>query len=175
MTITIRRAKPQDAEAGAACHIACWREAYAVIVGPTVLAERTSDLAQRTGRWRQMIADARPRWIAVTDGESVVGFSAAGPGRDDDLDIELELYAIYVRAAHQGTGVADRLLRAAIGDAPAYLWVFEANPRAQAFYARHGFRPDGARKIEPFFEQPEIRLVRGMSSLVSSRLVLESL
>ena len=159
MTVSIRRAEPRDAAAGAACHIACWREAYAGILDPAVLAARTSDLADRTERWRQMTASPRPRWLAVTDDE-IVGFSAAGPGRDDGIDIELELYAIYVRAAHQGTGIADRLLGAAVGSAPAYLWVFEVNPRAQAFYARHGFGADGERKIDPFFERPEIRMVR---------------
>lgn len=160
MTVSIRRAEPSDSAAGAACHIACWREAYADIVDPAVLAERTSDLAGRTERWHQMTAAPQPRWLAVTDGDEVVGFSAAGPGRDDDIDIPLELYAIYVRVAHQGTGTADRLIGAAIGSAPACLWVFEANPRAQAFYARHGFVADGFRKIDPYFERPEIRMVR---------------
>jgi len=160
VTVTIRRALAHDAGAGAACHIACWREAYATIVEPKVLAERTSDLAERTERWRQMITDPRPRWIAVTAGGEVVGFSAAGPGRDDDIDIGLELYAIYVRAAHQGTGIADRLIETALGPAAAYLWVFEANPRARAFYTRHRFAPEGARKMEPLFERPEIRMAR---------------
>jgi GNAT superfamily N-acetyltransferase len=160
VAVTIRTARLEDAEASAACHIACWREAYADIVDPDLLAERTGDLAARTERWRDIITAFGPRWLAVADTGEVVGFSAAGPGRDDDVDIELELYAMYVRAAHHGTGLADRLLTAAIGDASAYLWVLEANPRAQAFYARHGFRPDGLVKDEPFFCEPEIRMVR---------------
>lgn len=57
----------------------------------------------------------------------------------------MELYAVYVRASQYGTGLGHRLLEAAIGDAPAYLWVFEANVRARGFYARQGFEPDGAR------------------------------
>jgi len=159
--ITIRAATLDDAEAAAACHIACWREAYAGVVAPDVLAQRTSDLTERTARWRHIIASFPPRCLAVAEAGDVVGFSAAGPGRDDDVDVELELYALYVRAVHHGTGLADRLLRQAIGDAPAYLWVFEANPRARAFYARHRFDPDGVRKLDPFFEEPDIRMVRG--------------
>jgi GNAT superfamily N-acetyltransferase len=69
--------------------------------------------------------------------------------------------AIYVRASRYGVGLGHRLLEAAIGDAPAYLWVFEANVRARGFYARHEFEPDGARKPEPSFQEPEIRLRRG--------------
>jgi len=159
MTI-IREATLDDAEAAAACHIACWREAYADIVAPDVLAERTSDLKERTERWRHIIATYPPRWLAVADTGHVIGFAAAGPGRDDDIDVDLELYALYIRAAHHGTGLADRLMVRAVGDAPAYLWVFEANPRARAFYRRHGFRPDGSRKHDPFFDRPEIRMVR---------------
>ena len=158
--VTIRQAQLADATSAAACHIACWREAYADIVAPDRLSENTGDLQARTERWRDIIANYPPRWLAVADDGEVVGFSAAGPGRDDDIDVQLELYAIYVRAAHHGTGRADRLLAMAIGDAPAYLWLFAANPRAHAFYARHGFNPDGARKDEPFFGEPEIRMVR---------------
>jgi GNAT superfamily N-acetyltransferase len=29
----------------------------------------------------------------------------------------------------------------------ALLWVLEANPRARAFYEKHGYRPDGALKV----------------------------
>ena len=160
MDIAIRAATLDDAEAAAACHIACWKEAYADIVDPAVLAHRTSDLAERTERWRHITATYPPRWLAVDETGEVVGFSAAGPGRDEDIAVELELYALYVRAAHHGTGLADRLLAEAIGDAPAYLWVFEANPRARAFYSRRRFHPDGARKVDPFFDRSEIRMVR---------------
>ena len=41
------------------------------------------------------------------------------------------------------------LLKAAIGDEPAYLWVLDGNPRAIDFYERQGFRFDGTRKTEP--------------------------
>jgi hypothetical protein len=48
------------------------------------------------------------------------------------------------------------------GQAPAELWVFEANDRARRFYARHGFKSDGARHLfgPEFGNQAEIRLVR---------------
>jgi GNAT superfamily N-acetyltransferase len=158
--LTIRRGVPDDAAAGAALHIACWQEAYAGIVDPDVLAARTNDLAERTERWRGFLSDGTPQWLAVADDGDLIGWSSAGPGRDDDIDLDLELFAIYVRAAHYGTGIGARLLEVAIGDAPAYLWVFEANGRARAFYERHGFTPDGARKPEPSFLEPEIRMVR---------------
>jgi GNAT superfamily N-acetyltransferase len=125
-----------------------------------VLARLTDDFEARTERWRAQLADGPPRWLAVDDDGELVGFASAGPGRDDDIDLDLELYAIYVRASQYGTGLGHRLIEVAIDAAAAYLWVFEANARARAFYERHGFTADGARKPEPSFLEPEIRMVR---------------
>jgi GNAT superfamily N-acetyltransferase len=157
---SIRVARVEDVAAAAACHAACWREAYAQIVDPVVLAERTSDLAERTRRWRQRLEAGAHRWLALVPDDVVVGFAAHGPGRDDDIDLGCELEAIYVRQAYWGSGLADRLLEVTIGDESAYLWVFEANERARAFYARHGFVPDGTAKHDSFFDRSEIRMVR---------------
>ena len=158
--VTIRAAGVDDAAAGAALHIACWREAYAPFTDPEVLARLTDDLEERTERWRSYIA-AGPLWLAVADDGALVGFAMAGPGRDDDIDLDLELYAIYVRASQYGTGVGHRLFKAAIGEAPAYLWVLEANARARGFYRRQGFEPDGGGRVEREFNAQEIRLRRG--------------
>ena len=76
-----------------------------------------------------------------------------------DAPAPTELYATYVRAAHQGSGVADGLLTETIGDGPAVLWVYRDNPRASAFYVNHGFIPDGAEKNDSQ-NILEIRMVR---------------
>lgn len=50
---------------------------------------------------------------------------------------------------------------ACAGDAPAYLWTVEQDPRAQAFYRRNGFVADGARRTTPEWEDlAEVRMVR---------------
>ena len=162
----IRRAVVADAEAGARCHAACWQEAYEGIVAPDRLAAAV-DVRGRAERWRTALEDGAERWIAIhpggdeiADAERVVGFAAPGISRDQDVRTALELYAIYVRKGWWGTGLANRLLDVAIGKQPAILWVLEANARARAFYSRHGFVPDGARKEETIFGEPEIRMVR---------------
>jgi GNAT superfamily N-acetyltransferase len=63
-------------------------------------------------------------------------------------------------AGQRGTGVAARLLEHAIGQQPAYLWVFSGNGRAQAFYRKHGFRPDGCQATDPDTGLREERYVR---------------
>ena len=162
----IRRATVQDAEAAAWCHLLCWREAYAGLVEPDLLAERTSDIDRRIERWTTHIAAGRIHWIALNPAESpsvhdrVVGFAVSGPSRDEDAPTPLELLSIYTRKAWWGSGLGDRLVEVAIGKEPASLWVFEGNHRARAFYRRHGFAEDGAVVHDPFFGLAEIRMVR---------------
>jgi GNAT superfamily N-acetyltransferase len=162
----IRRVEIADAAAGAWCHLLCWREAYAGLVEPARLAEKTSDVDQRTQKWAGAIEAGVIRWIALNPDpaasveDRVIGFSAPGPGRDDDAPTPLELYAIYARQGWWGSGLGDRLLEVAIGKEAASLWVLEGNQRARAFYRRHGFAEDGGRVDEPFFGVPEIRMVR---------------
>ncbi|WP_020389462.1 GNAT family N-acetyltransferase [Kribbella catacumbae] len=166
MEIEIRRAEVADAEASAWCHLTCWQEAYAGLVDPERLAEKTSDLDLRTERWASRLEAGVLRWIAVNPDpaaavrDRVIGFSSPGPSRDEDAPAPLELYAIYVRAKWWGSGLGDRLLDVAIGKEAASLWVLAGNERAMAFYRRHGFAEDGSRLDEPFFGVPEIRMVR---------------
>jgi predicted GNAT family N-acyltransferase len=55
------------------------------------------------------------------------------------------------------------LLEAVIDSAePAALWVADPNPRAQAFYRKHGFAADGTARFEDGVR--EIRMVRGVQN-----------
>ena len=144
----------------------CWQEAYAALVDPERLAEKTSDIDRRIERWTSAIGDGVLRWIALNPDpaapvqDQVIGFSSPGPGRDEDAPTPLELYAIYIRAKWWGSGLANRLVDVAIGNEAASLWVLDGNDRAMAFYRRHGFVADGSRVDEPYFGVPEIRMVR---------------
>ena len=64
--------------------------------------------------------------------------------------------------AAAGTWLAEAgqmLLDAALGDAGAYLWIAEDNPRAFAFYRRNGFVPDGATAVHELAGTP-VRILR---------------
>ena len=154
----IRAAEPADVESGAACHLACRREAYATLVEPQRLAALTSDVAATVELWRTVIGEGRPLLVAVE--EDVVGFIAAGPDEEPGVDATFQLRVLNVRRAYWGTGVAQRLFDAEVGDRAAYLWVLRDNARARGFYARNGFVPDGAEKFDPDFGATAIRMMR---------------
>jgi ribosomal protein S18 acetylase RimI-like enzyme len=164
----VRSAAPDDARGIAAVHVRSWHEAYTGKVPQTLLEQM--DLDRRAGEWhRHLVGEAPPgaeplgtTWVAVAQ-RTVVGFATSGPARDPDRTRDdAELYALYLLEAHHGSGAADALLAASLGRRPASLWVLDDNPRARAFYARHGFEPDGARRDDARWGEPlrEVRLVR---------------
>ena len=86
--------------------------------------------------------------------------SAAGSGasRDNDLDVGLELYALYVRSSAYGAGVGYALFEQVVGDRACSLWVLAGNERAVGFYERQGFRLDGTE--DEHDEGLHVRMVR---------------
>lgn len=154
----VRAAVPDDADAIGRVHVEGWREAYAHVLSPAFLARL--DPAARAAGHRRRLEAGLPTWVLDVGGD-IRGFSMAGTSTEHDAPRPLLLYAIYVLASEHGNGGGQALLDAAIDDEPAYLWVADDNPRAQAFYRRNGFVADGIRKIDPDWESlPELRMVR---------------
>lgn len=141
--MAVRRASVVDAEALAHLHLDVWDDAYTGLMAQQLLDDRREKLAERVERWREVLGSGEESTYVAAGPDGLVGFASAGPGRDNDVDTELEVKALYVRAAHWGTGVGYALLREAIGDRAAYLWVLAGNERAVRFYERQGFRLDG--------------------------------
>jgi GNAT superfamily N-acetyltransferase len=113
-------------------------------------------------RWRLRFELDEPDGIVVVSTEpdgAITGLASAGPTRDIDAPTPWELYSINVLAACQGTGVADQLIAAVIGQRPTTLWVVEDNARAHAFYGRHGFSVEGGTRCQESTGAPEIRMI----------------
>ncbi|WP_309647165.1 GNAT family N-acetyltransferase [Nocardioides sp.] len=138
----VRRATAADAEALAHLHLDVWDDAYTGLMPQSILDDRRDETEARVERWRTILTGDHSTVVAEDD-EGLVGFASSGPGRDADVDTELELWALYVRARLWGTGVGYALFSEAIGDRAAYLWVLAGNERSIRFYERQGFRLDG--------------------------------
>lgn len=142
--IRVRRAVAADARGIAVVHVQAWREAYARQLPAEVLAGL--DVEARVARWAVIIEDdVTDVYVAEAEG-GIVGWATSSEGRDDDRPVTRELAAIYLLQSVYGSGAGQELLAAAVGDQPAYLWMLDDNPRAEAFYRRNGFKRDGAER-----------------------------
>ncbi|MFZ4892944.1 GNAT family N-acetyltransferase [Plantibacter sp. Mn2098] len=157
----VRPAVASDVDGIAAVHVQGWRETYGSILPAAALAGL--DVQAYADRWSQIIeAGATGVWVA-TAGDDIVGWASSSTGRDEVRPHDLELEGIYVLASHHGSGAGQQLLDAAVGGLGAYLWMAAANRRAQSFYRRNGFVPDGVEHVRTLLGTPVdvIRLTRG--------------
>ncbi len=150
----IRPAVPSDSEGIAKVHTGSWQSAYRGILPDDWLdALKWQD---RKERWDRQLPTQSPRaiYVATNPSNEIVGFASIGPARDEDLGAEefFELYAIYLSPKVWRKGVGSRLLSEILQQIPHHvkqltLWVLTENLQGRAFYERHGFKADGARKM----------------------------
>jgi ribosomal protein S18 acetylase RimI-like enzyme len=157
----IRSPQVEDADEVGRVHIQVWREAYADHMPADFLEGLDPVKAAESFALRFEMDEPDGIVVVATghDGE-IVGIASAGPTRDQDALTDWELYSINVLAAHQGSGVANQLITAAVAERPATLWVVRDNARANAFYHRHGFSVEGATKTHEGSGASEIRMIR---------------
>ena len=159
--VTVRPARVEDAAAMARMHVRSWQETYRGLMPDRVLDD-PGLVDARERFWTAALVDERYRAnriaVAERDG-AVIGVAMAGPPESPEPGWSLHLYVLYVLAAEHGSGAGAALLDAVVGaHESAALWVADPNPRAQAFYRKHGFVPDGTTQVEDGVR--EIRLVR---------------
>lgn len=166
-----------DAEDYVRCHVDCLAETYAAIMPPAFAELHRRQLPERVLRtretWAAAAADpgtAGGSWLARDAAGEVVGIVSSGPGMQEwerDLGapptpVPFQLHHLYTRQRVHGTGLGARLLDVAVDEAPTYLWILHGNARADRFYRRHGFGPDGDELTcgPSWFHRTMYRLVR---------------
>ena len=151
--MTVRPARPEDAQALAQVHVTSWQACYRGLLPDTLLAAQS--IPHRARQWTAWLTEPdAPRGIFVAEDAPGVlaGFVACGPARE--APASGEVYAIYLRPDLFGRGWGRPLLETATawltarGYPEALLWVLESNARARRFYAAAGWAPDGAAKDE---------------------------
>jgi ribosomal protein S18 acetylase RimI-like enzyme len=162
-SLTVRPARVEDVAQMARVNVRSWQETYRGLMSDAVLDD-PGLLAARERFWTAALTEERYREnrvaVAERDGE-LVGIAMSGPPLDAGAAWARQLYVLYVYAADHGTGAGPALLDAVIDpEESAALWVADPNPRAQAFYRKHGFVADGTTHVEGGVR--EIRMVRGM-------------
>jgi GNAT superfamily N-acetyltransferase len=165
--VVVRTAGAGDLDAVVDVFLGCWRSSYAGRL-PASLVASMSDYAARSLWSRALTTPGRRVSVAEVDGRicGVVGFEA----RDEDGWV----HSLYVAPSAQGSGLGSRLLSSAAAELAAagcrrgLLWVFAGNAPSVAFYARHGWTPDGAERVEEAFGENEIRLSRLLAAVAGT-------
>jgi ribosomal protein S18 acetylase RimI-like enzyme len=161
-SLTVRPARVEDVAQMARVNVRCWQETYRGLMSDAVLDD-PGFLAARERFWTAALTDERYREnrvaVAERDGE-LIGIAMSGPPLDAAAAWARQLYVLYVYAADHGTDAGPSLLEAVLDpEVSAALWVADPNPRAQAFYRKHGFVADGTSQVEGGVR--EIRMIRG--------------
>ena len=162
-SLIVRPARVQDVRQVARVHVRCWQETYRGLM-PDAVLDDPGFPAARERMWTEVLTSGRYRQnrvaVAERDGE-LAGIAMSGPPEDAAAAWTRQLYVLYVYAADHGTGAGRALLEAVIDPAePVALWVADPNPRAQAFYRKHGLAADGTARSGDGVR--EIRMVRGV-------------
>jgi ribosomal protein S18 acetylase RimI-like enzyme len=159
--LTVRPARVEDVAQMARVNVRCWQETYRGLMSDAVLDDPGFPAA-RERFWTAALTDERYHGNRVAVAEragEMVGIAMSGPPLDAAATWARQLYVLYVQAADHGTGAGRALLEAVVDPAEsAALWVADPNPRAQAFYRKHGFVADGTAQVEDGVR--EIRMVR---------------
>jgi ribosomal protein S18 acetylase RimI-like enzyme len=173
----LRAAEPDDAMAVARVHVRAWQAAYRTLLPRGYLdGLRPED---RAGRYDFSGRDPlNPRTIVAIQGGSILGFVTTAPSREPDLPDYGELCALHVDPAHWGQGAGRTLISAArrrlleLGFESAFLWVLAGNVRAERFYRKDQWMPDGTRRTDSVWNitVDEVRYRRSLKALEGGRI-----
>ena len=145
MTITYRTPRPDEAEAFAALHVQCWREAYADILPPQLLASFSTE--SRLPMWQARLKDGKLFVAGAYDAAGPAGFIMAGAADAKHVpDQDGHIWAVYISRRAQRQGIGRWLIGLAArhwlaqGGHSLSVGVLAANAPARAFYEALGAR-----------------------------------
>jgi ribosomal protein S18 acetylase RimI-like enzyme len=143
VTLIYRRPTRDEAEAMAALHVQCWREAYANIV-PNSLLEKSA-ASSRLSIWRDSLDDEKRSVFAAFEDETAIGFIVAGKSKQENFEGEDgHIFMLYLRSSYHRRGIGRQLLKLAAGQwlkqggHSLSLSVLTANKSAIKFYEGMG-------------------------------------
>ena len=144
-TLTIRKARPSDAESVARVYVESWRDTYPLVLPARLLSSMTVE--GQSARWRNAIAIAAREAVYVAEDKGrIVGMTSMGRARDPGLGYDAEIYTLYVDPMLTGGGIGRALLAGAFaalaerGHTRCVIWAHAGNP-ARFFYEAMGGKP----------------------------------
>jgi GNAT superfamily N-acetyltransferase len=146
--VSVRPARPEDAERVATVQLSTWRTAYSFLPDDAL----DVPLEQAAALWLRAIElppTPTHRVLVAMEGDELVGFAASGPTEDDDVaGAEVSTLLVEPRWGRRGHG--SRLLAATVdhwrddGATTAMTWVWERDNASKSFLKGAGWDLDGA-------------------------------
>ena len=150
-SIAIREAGTDDAARLSLVANATFLETFAGMISGDALVTHCQK-RHAPAYLRGLLEGGARAWLAELDG-APIGFALlTAPELDAAREGDVELKKIYVLSRFHGSGIAARLLDAALagaaGHARLLLGVKDDNQRAIGFYTKQGFRQIGTRRFD---------------------------
>ncbi len=150
--VSVRPARPEDAERVARVQLSTWRTAYADLLPAEALDVPE---VQAAALWLGAVESPpspRHRLLVALERDELVGFAASGPASDEVLDpaATADLLTMLVEPRWGRRGHASRLVAASVehwrgeGFTTAVAWAWERDPATRSFLTGSGWEPDGA-------------------------------
>ena len=147
--VSVRPARPLDAERVAKVQLETWRQAYDRLLPPEVL---DTPLEQVAAVWLNAIEtppSPAHRVLVAMDRDELVGFASSAPDPESPPGT-VEVTALLVEPRWGRRGHASRLLSASVdswradGSTTAVCWAWERDAATLAFLTGAGWERDGA-------------------------------
>ena len=147
--VSVRPARPEDAERVARVQLSTWRTAYADLLPAEALDVPE---VQAAALWLGAVESPpspEHRVLVAMERDELVGFAASGPCSDEDAAGAVELLTLLVEPRWGRRGHGSRLVAASVeswraaGFPTAVVWAWEGDPATRAFLKGSGWEPDG--------------------------------
>lgn len=158
MKIDIRKAGEADCEALAAVLNKTWRADYAGFIPPEDMESFTRE-GRREEQYRALMAAGADVFCVEVD-KMIRGVCTVVRAEEGWLSDYCEIMQLYIDPEIQRIGLGRKLLSFALRTMRAksykraYLWVISGNAKAERFYAKFGFKPDGLSENAGGFSVP---------------------
>jgi len=149
--VSVRPARPADAERIARVQLSTWSTAYADLLPPEALDVPE---VQAAALWLGAVESPPTpahRVLVAFERDELVGFAASGPTEEVEGDA-VELTVLLVEPRWGRRGHASRLVAASVeawrrdSATLAVCWAWERDPATRGFLVGAGFEPDGSRR-----------------------------
>jgi GNAT superfamily N-acetyltransferase len=156
--LVLRRATTADAPRLAAAAAALFRDTFGAANRPEDMDAYLAHAFSETRQRAELSAFDERVWLALDGGEEIAGYvhvrlGARPPMGSAPSERPAEIARLYADRRWHGRGLGAALMDAAVATALEWggdlLWlgVWEKNPRAIAFYAKHGFLDVGEQEF----------------------------